>query len=144
MRDLGYVEGRNIRIEYRWAEGQYERLPPLIADLMMKRYRPGENEAFQLHFDAIHFHSNRYLVMLWYLNGVAQGGETSFPQLELAVKPETGLAAKLRRQERGATGIAYKIRPQDRGKRITVEVTGRAPGYETTVKTSAATASVRA
>jgi prolyl 4-hydroxylase len=63
---------------------------PLIADLMMKRYRPGENEAFQLHFDAIHFHSNRYLVMLWYLNGVEQGGETSFPQLEFAVKPETG------------------------------------------------------
>jgi prolyl 4-hydroxylase len=27
---------------------------------------------------------------LWYLNGVEQGGETSFPQLEFAVKPETG------------------------------------------------------
>ncbi|HEY4095450.1 MAG TPA: fibronectin type III domain-containing protein [Baekduia sp.] len=60
------------------------------------------------------------------------------------VKAETGLAARFRRQERGATGIAYKIRPQDRGKRITVEVTGRAPGYETAVKTSAATSSVRA
>src|SRR5215212_11328338 len=34
LRDLGYVEGRNIRIEYRWAEGQYERLPPLIAELI--------------------------------------------------------------------------------------------------------------
>jgi hypothetical protein len=60
-----------------------------------------------------------------------------------AVKPETGPAAKLRRQERGATGIAYKIRRRDRGKRITVEVTGRASGYETAVKTSAATAPVR-
>lgn len=37
------------------------------------------------------------------------------------------------------TGIAYKVRPQDRGKRIAVEVTGRAPGYETAAKTSAAT-----
>ena len=26
--DLGYVEGRNILIEYRWAEGNYERFPP--------------------------------------------------------------------------------------------------------------------
>jgi putative tryptophan/tyrosine transport system substrate-binding protein len=34
LRDLGYVEGRNIRIEYRWAEGRYERLAPLIAELI--------------------------------------------------------------------------------------------------------------
>jgi hypothetical protein len=62
----------------------------LISELVMKRYRPGQNEAFQLHFDAINAVSNRYLVMLWYLNGVDEGGETSFPLLELAVKPETG------------------------------------------------------
>ena len=29
LRELGYVEGRNVAIEYRWAEGQYERLAPL-------------------------------------------------------------------------------------------------------------------
>ncbi|HEV2055924.1 MAG TPA: ABC transporter substrate-binding protein [Methylomirabilota bacterium] len=34
LRDLGYVEGRNILIEYRWAEGQYERFPALIAELI--------------------------------------------------------------------------------------------------------------
>lgn len=34
LRDLGYVEGRNILIEYRWAEGQYERFPTLIAELI--------------------------------------------------------------------------------------------------------------
>jgi putative ABC transport system substrate-binding protein len=33
LRDLGYVEGRNVAIEYRWAEGQYDRLAPLIAEL---------------------------------------------------------------------------------------------------------------
>jgi hypothetical protein len=46
-------------------------------------------------------------------------------------------------KERGS-GIAYKVRPQDGGKRVAVEVTGRAPGYETVVKTSAATFPVRA
>jgi len=34
LRDLGYVEGRNIVIEYRWAEGRYERLPELAAELV--------------------------------------------------------------------------------------------------------------
>jgi putative ABC transport system substrate-binding protein len=34
LRDLGYVEGRNILIEYRWAEGKYERFPGLIAELI--------------------------------------------------------------------------------------------------------------
>ena len=33
LRELGYVEGRNIVIEYRWAEGKYERFPALIAEL---------------------------------------------------------------------------------------------------------------
>jgi putative ABC transport system substrate-binding protein len=34
LRDLGYQEGRNIVIEYRWAEGRYERLPALLAELV--------------------------------------------------------------------------------------------------------------
>jgi putative ABC transport system substrate-binding protein len=34
LRDLGWVEGRNISIEYRWAEGRTERLPDLAADLV--------------------------------------------------------------------------------------------------------------
>ena len=34
LRDLGYDEGRNISIEYRWAEGRDERLPGLAADLV--------------------------------------------------------------------------------------------------------------
>jgi len=34
LRDLGYVEGRNLSIEYRWADGQYERLPELAAELV--------------------------------------------------------------------------------------------------------------
>ena len=33
----GFVEGRDVAIEYRWAEGHYERLPALIADLVQRK-----------------------------------------------------------------------------------------------------------
>jgi putative ABC transport system substrate-binding protein len=37
LRDGGYVEGRNVAIEYRWAEGQAARLPALADDLVRRR-----------------------------------------------------------------------------------------------------------
>jgi putative ABC transport system substrate-binding protein len=35
--ETGYVEGQNVTVEYHWLEGQYDRLPALIAELVLRR-----------------------------------------------------------------------------------------------------------
>ncbi|GMV30845.1 MAG: hypothetical protein AMXMBFR59_29700 [Rhodanobacteraceae bacterium] len=67
-------------------------VPPArrISELVIKRYRPDGDERFQLHFDSIDAVANRYLVFLWYLNDVADGGETRFPDLGVSVQPRAG------------------------------------------------------
>jgi putative ABC transport system substrate-binding protein len=36
LNEIGYVEGQNVTVEYHWLEGQYDRLPALIADLVRR------------------------------------------------------------------------------------------------------------
>jgi len=69
--------------------------PPLpepagIYGLRMKRYDCSGKEQFVPHMDAYGPASRRFLVFLWYLNDVAEGGETEFVDLDIRVKPRKG------------------------------------------------------
>lgn len=63
---------------------------PRLEDIRIKRYRVGVDEKFEPHFDSVDDKANRYLVFLWYLNDVADGGETEFCNLGITVAPRTG------------------------------------------------------
>jgi len=49
LNETGYVEGQNVTVEYHWLDGQYDRLPPLMADLVRRHVAviatPGSNPA---------------------------------------------------------------------------------------------------
>jgi len=101
--DIGKLANRELKQQFhQWIQeykaryeadcGMVESLPPpgSYAQLIMKRYHADGNEGFQTHFDSLRDVSNRYLVILWYLNDVAEGGETYFNDLDTGVAPRTG------------------------------------------------------
>ncbi len=63
---------------------------PKIDELRMKRYRAKSDDNFQPHFDSVDEKCGRYLVFLWYLNDVDEGGETEFNDLGFKIQAKAG------------------------------------------------------
>jgi putative ABC transport system substrate-binding protein len=103
LRDLGYVEGRNITIEYRFAEGQADRLPELVADLV------------RLQVDVMVIDGNLAI-------RAAQHATTTIP-IVMAVSGGDpvgqGVVASLAQPGRNITGLSLML-PEVSGKRLEI------------------------
>ena len=90
LRELGYIEGSNINIDYRWAEGQYDRLPELVADLI------------RLKIDVIVTHATAGVE-------AAKRATASIPILMASIGDPVaaGLLTNLSRPEANITGLSF-------------------------------------
>lgn len=89
MQDLGYVEGKNLFIEFRWAEGNFDRLPELAAELV------------RLNVDLIMTHGAR-------ATGVAKQVTATIPIVTIVAEPiELGFVASLARPGGNITGSTH-------------------------------------
>ncbi|MEO6967197.1 MAG: 2OG-Fe(II) oxygenase [Rhodanobacteraceae bacterium] len=61
-----------------------------LENFRIKRYSAEASDQFQPHFDALDYSSNRYMVFIWYLNDVQDGGETEFCDLGLRIQARAG------------------------------------------------------
>ena len=131
LRRLGWIEGRNLLIEYRWAEGQIERLPEFAADLVARNVDLIVAPAGSAALAAKNATSTIPIVMI-------------FPRDPV----EAGLVASLRRPGGNVTGTTFSPGPEIVGKELQIlrEAVPQAtrlaflwnpaePGLETEVKT---------
>ena len=90
LRELGYIEGNNINIDYRWADGQYDRLPELVADLI------------RLKVDVIVSHATAGV-------GAAKRATTSIPIIMASIGDPvaSGLLTNLSRPDGNITGLSF-------------------------------------
>src|SRR6266576_1990389 len=100
LREFGYVEGTNITIEFRWAEGNYDRLPQLVAELVATN------------IDVLITHGTPG-------TRVAKQATTTIP-IVMAIGGDaiaTGLVSSLARPEANLTGSTFFL-PQLNAKRL--------------------------
>src|SRR5919201_2057287 len=100
LREFGYVEGTNISIEFRWAEGIYDRLPRLVAELIASNV------------DVLITHGTPG-------TRVAKQATTTIP-IVMAISGDaiaTGLVSNLARPEANLTGSTFFL-PQLNAKRL--------------------------
>jgi putative ABC transport system substrate-binding protein len=99
LRELGYAEGRNIAIEYRWAEGRPDRFPDLATELV---------------------HLNLDLIVVGSFPGAraAKEATSTIPIVTISADPVgTGLVTSLARPGGNVTGFSY-MTPDLTGKRL--------------------------
>ncbi len=91
LRETGYVEGRNVTVEYHWLEGRFDRLPALMDDLVRRRV-------------AVIATPNNTLITT-----TAKAATTTIPIVfSVGLDPvKAGLVASFARPDGNATGIHY-------------------------------------
>ena len=101
LRDLGYVPGRNVVIEYRFADGKVERLPQLAQDLV------------RLKVDVIVTGSNQHVI-------AAKQATTTIPIVMVYVRDPVGagLVASVSRPRGNVTGLSQDVGAEIPGKRL--------------------------
>jgi putative ABC transport system substrate-binding protein len=101
LRDLGYVPGRNVVIEYRFADGKLERLPQLAQDLV------------RLKVDVIVTGSNPHVI-------AAKQATTTIPIVMVYVLDPVGagLVANVSRPGGNVTGLSQDVSAEIPGKRL--------------------------
>jgi len=103
LRELGWIEGQNIVIEYRWAEGDLERLPGLAQDLVRRNVDVIVAPAASAALAAKHATSTIPIVMIFPNDPVGQG-----------------LVSNLRRPEGNVTGTTNIPTAEMLGKRLQI------------------------
>lgn len=101
LRDAGHVEGRDVLLEYRWAEGKLERLPQLAGELVRSKV----DLIIASSIDAAE---------------AARRATTTIPivMVNAAEPVEAGLAQSLARPGGNVTGLSAQLTPDIRGKQI--------------------------
>ena len=141
LQENGYVEGQNVAIEYRWAEGRYDRLPALAADLVGLKVdviATGSVAGMQAAISAtstipVVFFGGGDLVALGLVAGLARpgGNLTGFTTMSLELNPKRlELLSELVPQVRVIALLVNPHNPQTEGVIRDVQEAARAKGVQ--------------